>query len=101
MPYLCEQGADKEHADSEGASPLLCACFLGDLDVRPYLCEQGADKEHADSGQTVAFKEAATVVNGAYVGFSCAVLSIFTATSHLSRTSMSRPILCTGPSQTA
>ena len=49
MPYLCEQGGDKEHTDSKGATPLLCACSGGYLDVRPYLREQGADTEDADS----------------------------------------------------
>ena len=28
MLYFGEQGADKEHADSEGATPLLCVCSL-------------------------------------------------------------------------
>ena len=49
MPYLCEQGGDKEHTDSEGATPWLCACSGGYLDAMPYFCEQGADKEHAGS----------------------------------------------------
>ena len=31
--YLCEQGANKEHADSEGATPVLNACSWGYLDV--------------------------------------------------------------------
>ena len=47
--YLCEQGADKVHADTLGATPLGYACSMGHVNVVRYLGELGTAKEHADT----------------------------------------------------
>ena len=39
--FLCEQGANKEHADAQGSTPLLHASFAGHLEVVPFPFGQG------------------------------------------------------------
>ena len=47
--YLCEQGADKVHADTLGATPLGYACSMGHVNVVRYLGELGTAKAHSDT----------------------------------------------------
>ena len=45
--YLLEQGADKDKADKDGLTPLICAAQHNHFSVVRYLVEQGADIDKA------------------------------------------------------
>jgi ankyrin repeat protein len=47
--YLVQQGADKDQADINGATPLLKTVSKGHLSVVKYLVQQGADKHKANN----------------------------------------------------
>jgi hypothetical protein len=49
VQLLVSEGADKEKARSNGATPLFLACHKGQLDVVQLLVSEGADKETARS----------------------------------------------------
>ena len=46
--YLVEHGADVDHADAGGGTPLIDAVSQGHLEVARYLLEQGADSDTDD-----------------------------------------------------
>ena len=47
--YLVEVGADKDHAQNQGATPSYIAAENGQLDVVHHLVEVGADKDQAEN----------------------------------------------------
>ena len=50
--YLVQQGADKDKASNDGATPLFTASADGHLSVVQYLVQQGADKNKAADSAT-------------------------------------------------
>ena len=49
VKYLLDQGADKDKATNDGASPLFAATHEGHLEVVQCLLEKNADKDKADN----------------------------------------------------
>jgi ankyrin repeat protein len=55
VKLLLEKGADIEHKDNDGRTPLCVAAYNGHLEVVRLLLEKGADIEHKDNDGRIPF----------------------------------------------